>query len=273
MTEPLPVLRLVPIDDCVLHESIDPQRVERLMAALDADGRLRNPAVAARAAQRDKLMILDGATRTTALRQLGLGSLPVQIVNYADHRIELHTWAHLLHNVNAHSLLRVLRAIDGLHIRQIDAREVDPASAPGEICELLSADGDAWVLEGGADIHAQARLLDQVFHTYVRRAAVQRLPHDDRLTAASLPAGTIAVIFPRYTKLDLLALSHAGDLLPGGITRHVIPGRVLRLNVPLEPLRSGSVAAQQSWFDAWVSERIAAGRARLYNEPTWLFDE
>ena len=93
--EPLPRLQLVPLDRCVLHESIDPQRVARLAAHLRAEDVLRNPPIVAAAANQP-LMVLDGATRTTALRELGLLAAPVQLINYADERIELHTWAHLL---------------------------------------------------------------------------------------------------------------------------------------------------------------------------------
>lgn len=272
--EPLPNLTLVPLEYCVLHESTDAGRVNRLALRLDAEQLLRNPPIVARYAASERLMVLDGATRTTALRQLGFTAAPVQIVNYADARVELHTWAHLLHNVNVHTLLRALRSLDGLHLRPIEARDAhQTVHERAVIGSLLTSDGDAWSLEGGDSLVAEAHLLEQVFRCYVARATVQRLPHDERLTPPSLPVGTIAAIYPRYTKLDLLELTHAGGILPAGITRHVIPGRALRLNVPLAHLRTGSFAAQQSWFAAWVAERIATGHARLYNEPTWLFDE
>jgi hypothetical protein len=272
--EPLPNLQLVALERCVLHESVDPTRVTRLMNTLAQDDLLRNPPIVARYARSDRLMVLDGATRTTALQELGFQALPVQIVNYVDSRIELHTWAHLLHSVNAHSLLRALRAIDGLTIYSVDALTAERSIRERTLlCALISSDGDAWAIEGGGSLAEEAFLLETVFRSYAQRATVQRLPHDERLTPASLPAGTIGVIFRHYTKLDLLELTNAGGILPAGITRHVIPGRVLRLNVPLAALRSDSFAAQQSWFAAWFAERIASGHARLYNEPTWLFDE
>lgn len=273
MPEPLPTLQLVALDRCVLHENVDPQRVERLAARISAEDMLRNPPIVARSAGTNQLMVLDGATRTTALRERGFAGAPVQIVNYADHAIELHTWAHVLHAVNAHSLLRALRVIPRLHIHAVDARTTEPRTDKGGVALLLSADGDAWLLEGGGTLHAEAQVLDAVFRCYMQRATVQRLPHDQHFTPASLPAGTLAMIFPRYTKLDLLGLTRAGGILPAGITRHIIPGRVLRLNVPLARLREGTVEQQSAWFAAWVAERIAAGRARLYAEPTWLFDE
>jgi hypothetical protein len=272
--EPLPELQIVSLERCVLHESVDPQRVARLAQKIVDEDMLLNPPIVARYASGDCLMVLDGATRTTALRQLGYTTTPVQIVRYTDARIELHTWAHLLHGVNEHSLLRALRLIDGLRVRPIDVQmALRSIHERALICSLLTADGHAWALEGGNSLYEEAVLLETVFRCYVQRATVQRLPHDERLTPAILPAGTIAAIYPCYSKQDLLELTHGGGILPAGITRHIIPGRVLRLNFPLEALRSGTLEAQQAWFAAWVAERIATGRARLYNEPTWLFDE
>lgn len=272
--EPLPNLQLVALDRCVLHESIDPTRVSRLMNNLAREDVLRNPPIVARYARSDRLMVLDGATRTTALQELGFEALPVQIVNYVDSRIELHTWAHLLHSANVHSLLRALRALDGLSIYAIDAQTAERSIRERTLlCALITSDGDAWAIEGGASLAEEAHLLELVFRCYAQRATVQRMPQDEHLTPASLPSGTIGVIFRHYTKLHLLELTNAGGILPAGITRHIIPGRVLRLNMPLAMLRSDSFAAQQSWFAAWVAERIASGHARLYNEPTWLFDE
>jgi L-serine kinase (ATP) / ParB family transcriptional regulator, heme-responsive regulator len=274
MSEPLPKLQLVALSHCALHESFDPPRVARLAARLRADDVLRNPPIVARVPATDRYVVLDGATRTTALRQLGYESSPAQIVSYSDPRIELHTWAHVLHGVAPAPLLRWIRAIDGLMLHRIALESaLQHVHERAFIGSLVTADGEAWAIEGGGSLRDEARLLDEVFHCYARCATVQRLPHDARFTVTSLPAGTVAAIFPRYTKQDLLDLVGEEGVLPGGITRHTIPGRALRVNVPLAPLREGTYESQQRWFAAWIAERVAGGHARLYTEPTWLFDE
>lgn len=274
MSEPLPNVQLVALQRCVLHESVDPQRVTRLAAALRHDDLLRNPPIVAPLPGRDELVVLDGATRTTALRELGYGAVAAQIVRYSDPRIELHTWVHVLHGLSAAALTRGLRSIAGLTLRPIEAeqalRDVRAHAAAGV---LLTAAGAAWALCCAGSLVDEARILNAMFAWYARQATVQRLPHDAHFGLASLPADSVAVIFPRYSKSELLELAAAGAVLPGGITRHIIPGRALRVNVPLQPLREGSFALQQRWFAAWFAERIAGGHARLYTEPTWLFDE
>ncbi|TMJ10820.1 MAG: hypothetical protein E6H02_07565 [Bacillati bacterium ANGP1] len=82
------------------------------------------------------------------------------------------------------------------------------------------------------------------------------------------------MIFPPIDKADILHLVAGGGRLPAGITRHLVSGRVLRLNVPLEWLQSPeTVAAKQCRLDAMAEARWQAHGVRYYAEATYLFDE
>lgn len=273
-SEPLPKLQLVPLAQCILHESVDPRRVARLRARLQSDDELRNPPIVTCYPSGDRWMVLDGATRTTAMLDLGFDALPVQIVNYNTPRIELHTWTHVLHSVSAATLIRSLHRINGVRIEVADhATVLSNAERRALLAAIVTSDGAAWALHADGSLLDHARLLDTVFRSYAGRATIQRLPADQSLSPARLPADTAMIVFPRYSKANLLELTGAGGVLPAGITRHIIPGRVLRLHVPLAELRRGTFAAQSAWFNAWIAARIAGQHARFYHEPVWLFDE
>src|SRR5688572_29894343 len=62
-------LQVAPLAQVIPHEHYHGQRVAVLMARLTAEGKLINPPIAAR--YKDKYVVLDGATRLTAMRQLG----------------------------------------------------------------------------------------------------------------------------------------------------------------------------------------------------------
>jgi hypothetical protein len=69
-------------------------------------------------------------------------------------------------------------------------------------------------------------------------------------------------------------LAQTGSVLPAGITRHIIPGRALRVNAPLALLRGPQpLTEKQAWLDTWLHERRAERGVRYYAEPTFLFDE
>ena len=62
--------------------------------------------------------------------------------------------------------------------------------------------------------------------------------------------------------------------LPTGITRHLIPGRALRLNLPWSVLTSpGDVAAKNRWLEEDLHRKLLDHQIRYYPEATFLFDE
>ena len=129
-----------------------------------------------------------------------------------------------MYDANIHSLLRAIRSIKGLRVSPITGGTPAPRFESGEIAALLTPDGNAWMLESEGRMDNNAALLQATFSCYARRATIKRLPQDGTIVAERLPEGGIAVLFPRYTKLDLLELSRIGEVLPAGITRHIIPG-------------------------------------------------
>jgi hypothetical protein len=77
-----------------------------------------------------------------------------------------------------------------------------------------------------------------------------------------------------HRKDDLIALAKSDAVLSPGITRHIIPGRALRINAPLEIMRDARpLDEKQAWIDAWLRERHAERGMRYYAESTFLFDE
>src|SRR5262245_57961640 len=108
ITARFPDIRVVPIDNCLLHEQTDDARVARLAARLQADAVLRNPPVVGRHDGVDELIVLDGATRVTASRRLGLAYIVAQVVDYDDEAIQLHTWSHVLSGLALDTLCAAL---------------------------------------------------------------------------------------------------------------------------------------------------------------------
>ncbi|MBI3535945.1 MAG: ParB N-terminal domain-containing protein, partial [Chloroflexi bacterium] len=88
------VLRIVSLNDVVLHEQIENKRVEKLIERLKQDRLLKNPPIVSEF--QDKYIVLDGASRTTALRQMNCRDVVVQIVDYTAPGIVLETWNHML---------------------------------------------------------------------------------------------------------------------------------------------------------------------------------
>ena len=90
-----PRLGLVPTDRVRFHEQPERRRTLRLVERLRTEGRLRNPPIVAEMGE-DDYLLLDGANRVSAFRELRLPEIPAQLVEYASPEIELRGWHHLL---------------------------------------------------------------------------------------------------------------------------------------------------------------------------------
>jgi hypothetical protein len=266
----LPDLRIVGRSQVHLHEDCDQVRVDRLVARMQADEMLRNPPVAASISD-EGFVVLDGANRTSALLALEAPAIPLQVVDYADPAVRLEVWHHLL--VRPGDLPARLRA-QGLTLREASA--VEAARQLGErtiACYVLTPSGALTIsVPQGRGL---AQTLAAVVATYKSTNHIYRVTDTnvDTLIAEYGAAGEL-VVFPTFTKQDIIEVARAQVKLPTGITRHLIPGRALRLNLPLSVLTSpGEVAAKNRWLQEDLHRKLIDHQIRYYPEATFLFDE
>lgn len=266
----LPDLRIVGRSQVHLHEECDQARVDRLIARIRADGMLRNPPLAASLPD-EGFVILDGANRTSALLALEAPVIPLQVVDYADPAVRLEVWHHLL--VRPSDLPTRLRA-QGLTL--LAASPFDAARQLGErkiACYILTPSGALNVSLPPEQLLAQT--LAAVVATYKATNHIYRVTdiNLDTLVSEYGTAGEL-VVFPTFTKRDIVEVAHAPVKLPTGITRHLIPGRALRLNLPLSVLMSpGDLAVKNRWLQEDLRRKLLDHQIRYYPEATFLFDE
>ncbi len=269
----IPDLRIIPANSIVLHEDVDGRRVKRLVERLTQDGQLKNPPIVAPLPDKNRYVVLDGANRTTALWHLETPHHLVQVVNYED--VELDAWGHLIVGLTEKEF-ETRRLETGLALTETTWEVAHFDLLARRISALLSPpDGTVYALGRGGSLAVEAADLRKLVSIYSGRSAIHRVkahtveelvPYYDNITAL--------IRFPRYTQADIITLANDGDKLPTGITRHVIPRRALRVNLPLEVLqRWQPTEEKQQWLSQWVKEKMAQRQIRYYQESTFLFDE
>lgn len=281
-------LRLVEVGRVRPHEQHHPLRVERLARRIAEDGYLSNPPIVVEMG--DEYVVLDGATRITAFEQLGIPHVVVQVVDVErdsgqGDNVQLHTWFHAVHGCPVDELMAVVRRVDGIHMVEMPAEALPHAlwerSALGY---LVDAEGRGYLLElaeGGlddeadGDDHSWVAVLDELVSGYGAIADVDRtLATDADRLRTQFPHFAGLFVYPQFSPDIVLHLAATGQRLPAGLTRFVIPGRILRLNAPLSILRSDwSLEEKRDWLDGVVEEKMAERRLRYYEEPVVLLDE
>lgn len=279
MATNLPALEILPTSSLVAHEWHDEQRAKPLVERLRASGVLRNPPIVTPFADGSaRYMVLDGANRSTAFRQMGLPHILAQIVPNDDPGLGLHTWNHVLWNWDPKKFFEAVSNIEGTTIQAIDPGIRRPQSRwPRKtLVWVQTPDGNAHIVRSQpGDLAGRSRKLVQVAESYMKQAVI------DRTTAQQIGELdgkydnlTAIVVYPPYTPLEVLELCAAGILLPPGITRFTVSPRALRVNYPLDELTSGrSIEEKNDALQSWVNERVARKGVRYYAEATVLYDE
>jgi phosphoglycerate dehydrogenase-like enzyme len=273
-------LEVVPTELVAPHEYIDEKRVSRLMERLEEDGRLVNPPITTY--WKGQYIILDGATRYSSLKRLDYPHVIVQVVDKDQAGFQLHTWYHAISAEEGKSLesgfddlLDHLRQIDGLILSSLSHEEAQNAlNRPEALCYFSDRQGRL-VLAEIAPGASKLTVMNGIVDTYNAWGTVERtlLTDTDRL-AAQFPRLVAVAIFPQFTPEDVFDAAANGELLPAGLTRFVIPGRILRLNADLSYLkRDEPLPAKRAWFNDFLTGKLSRSHLRVYQEPVTMLDE
>jgi L-serine kinase (ATP) / ParB family transcriptional regulator, heme-responsive regulator len=274
-SKPFPILRIVPLEQIRFHEAPETDRAARLVERLAEDRHLLNPPIVAPLAQADGYLLIDGANRISAMRLLGYSCVPVQIINYNDPALHLGSWHHAVMRLSWPGWIEQLRAL-GLPVEIVSIETAEGSLANREACAvMMSPDESAAIIPASdnlrTDVHAMTRLID----TYKKSHPFERVDQTNLAALRSFyPDLAALVLFPPLAKSEVMQLVTDNLKLPTGLTRHSIPGRVLRVNIQLDVLRSDlSLADKNEWLEAFVRMRIQERHVRFYPESVFIFDD
>ena len=267
----LPELHIVGLDDVVLHEDPDMERVARLVDRFSADGILKNPPVVGRS-KGHRRIVLDGANRVTALRKLGYSHLLVQELDLFDPGLQIGTWHHAIERLEAQDLLDHASSIAGVSIEESEEGVED---GPPPLARVQLPTRRSVSLRGAKDLD------ERVFQLHSLTKAYHRFAQFDRVSYTNLDDlvrnyrnFTALLTFQPFSLEDLQELTHWDKRVPSGVTRVLLPKRALRFNLQLEMLRAGlSLEEKEDWLQQTILEKVADKSIRFYREPTFFFDE
>ena len=277
--EGVPQLELVPTDRIRFHENPERKRTLRLVERLREEASLRNPPIVA-ALGGGEWMLLDGANRVSAFRELGWSHVPVQVIAYGDPAVELRGWHHLLLQGKALDLHAAYEALPGVRLERLPDGELESALELRRVYAVLVDDATtAWGLfpaEGVVRLGPWMECLSRVVAAYEGRSPLERIKLADyeNLPDVFRAVEHQLILFPALSKPELSGLVRDGVRIPTGISRHLIPGRALGLHLPLGFLRElPDERAKVQHFQAFVDGLEMAGRIRYYEESVFIMNE
>jgi hypothetical protein len=275
-----PDLRLVLTASIRFHEHPEQRRTLRLVERVRREKILRNPPIVAEL-DADRLLLLDGANRVSAFLELGYSHIPVQVIDYADPAIELKGWHHLLLEGHVLDLAGAYRKIPGLQVRRVQNEELERLLELRRVyAVLVDETATCWGLfpetRGRFDLHEWIHTLDRVIAAYEGKAELERIKMADY---SNLPHVFDTMehqlcLFPLLSKSELIELADAAIRLPTGITRHLVPGRALNLNIGLDFLTEMQGEEERgAHFARFIDSLEVEGRIRFYEEAVFILNE
>lgn len=263
-------LRIVPLDTLVLHEREEDGRIKKLRERITAEGVLRNPIITSTLGNGDQLLILDGVHRYFALKELKCRDALVQVVNYLNDNIQLYTWCRLVNNLS--SFFKKIETL-GLRIREVEERDAVTALKSGKAYGYVrTANGPSMLIEGDKiSLNDKTEKLQQIINSHNGLSRVRCEEINRHIKSGDAEGG---LVVGAYTKSDVLELAGSKTKLPAGTTRHIIPDRVLNIDVSLDLLKANMpIEDKNKDLADKINQLAAEGRIRYYPEPVWLFDE
>lgn len=276
-----PELRLVRTPLIRFHEHAERRRTVRLMERIRTEAQLRNPPVVAEM-EDGHYLLLDGANRVSAFLELGYSHIPVQVVDYGDSAVQLKGWHHLLLDGGTLGLCEVYRALPGVQVRPVTQVQLRHLLELRQVYAVLVESERAWwglfPDHGQADIetHQRIRVLESIVAAYEGQSRLERVKLADY---AQLPHVIESVehqlcLFPVLRKEELLQMAAEQVMIPTGLTRHIIPGRALQINLDLAFLQGdASEEDKLAHFLAFVDRLSMEGRIRFYEESVFIMNE
>lgn len=262
--------------DLVLHEETDPPRVWRLVESLAADGLLRHPPVVGRSADGTNI-VLDGATRTTALGTLNAVHIPVQVFPYPSRSVSVASWYHLVPSNAVAGVLEIMGKFPFASIQEYPEVESLALMSNPDTLMVLRESGRSIVVEtvSGTSLCERTSLLRDAVRSYRLTSEVFRLACTElKELTEGLNRGLVAVLFPEMTSSLVIETVASGCYLPAGITRHSISGRLLNINIPLDLITAGSDLQEKNhWLQSMISEAVRNKRVRYYTEPVFVIED
>jgi len=246
-------LRLVELERLILHEAHDEDRLANLRGRIEAEGVQRNPVILS--SQGDCCLVLDGAHRVRAMKELGCSLVLAQFAEPPD---KVESWAHLLDGAGFDEL----RALGEIEVSE------RPGGAP--LAEVELAGGRRFYLRPREEgLSAGVRALWALRSLYPEGVVVRRI---EPSAGVGLAEGEAIVRYRPFTPGELVEIVRSGAVLPAGITRFHVRERVLGVRYPLDKMRDGDPTGSNAELRAFVTRLWEENRIRYYEEPVVLFE-
>jgi len=264
-------LEIILIKDILIHEEFDPSNSIKLTEYLKKNKVLSNPIIVASLGGK-KFIQLDGMNRITCFKKLGIKTIAAQIVDYNNQReIELSSWLHFFQS-DLKELLDFIKkdknlAINQGRIDQVGHRYIKESDF-GRLVSIVTKKNEVFFVSTKGNFSDKIKRLNYIVSFYKKSLARGVLPYpftQDNVKQffQQYPNFNNIIIFPSFTPQQVIETVKSKVLFPTGITRYIVKGRCLNINIPLSLFNSKKSLKEQNEL---LSKLMSQKKCRFYEE-------
>ena len=270
-------LKILPLESVLPHEEFDKRRARPLVRKLKEDKKLVNPIIVADLGD-EKYLQLDGMNRLSAFQMMKMSSILAQVIDYNDQStVELASWCHIFQG-HAKSFLKHARSVNNLRVKDGMLHHVGyryiKADGWGRLCTVVTKSKRVYLIHANGSLLEKVEKLRKLVEYYKKRIVRDALPlnpssRDIRTLFNEHPNSNMLMVFPTFTRHQIISVIEKKGVFPSGVTRHLIKRRCLNINVPLRLFRKYKNIEEQN---KELDRLLKARPFRLYEEPTIYFE-
>jgi hypothetical protein len=225
----------------------------------------------------EKLLVLDGVNRISALRLLNIPDVLVQMVDYEDKKVKLSSWDHLIFDAQREEIIKKVKELNlEVSLCPFNWRK-EALNHQTTISYFLFRDMSGIVVNNGSlTPEDKVKNLYQLIALYNGRSEICYLDSDNHFLSVfeHFKNSSAINLIPHFDKKEILDLAQKGIFLPFGITRFIIPHRILGLEVSCSVLSAETPLSEKNLFlKELLAYRIRTKKAKFYQESVTLFNE
>ena len=252
----LKCLEIREVKSLLSHEQVIAYNLKRLKESMLNIGHLVDPLVV----DSKTGVVLDGNHRLKVLQIIECPYAVCQLVDYSSPEITVGTWYPSTH-LTAEQLFK----LDSIKHEKVEYEAgkaaVDSLKAPF----MLSSKKDGCHLLNPGSYKLKEMIEEQNYVlSLLEKNSLDYIPQEEVGVASRLDQSVL--VRRAYTKEEIITTAQAHSPLPPKSTRHLIPGRIIRLNMKLGWLNSSPQEAKKA-LDDMLKVRAYSGNVRKYYEP------
>ncbi|MBI5224124.1 hypothetical protein HY990_06920 [Candidatus Micrarchaeota archaeon] len=254
--EMLSALEFREVNSILPHEQVVSYNLRKLKEGMLNTGHLVDPLIV----DRKTNVLLDGHHRLKVLQMIECPNAVCQLVDYMSPEITVGTWY-----PSVDMPLDQLKKLDQLKLEKVDQAVGTKAVDDLKAAAMVTTKKDGCYLINPSPYKLMEMVNEQNYLvSLISKFNVDYIPDKDY--TKHVDSGRCVLYRRAYTKEEIVKTASAHSPLPPKSTRHLIPGRIIRLNMKLGWLHHSKEDGMKEMV-ASLESRVYSGNVRKYFEP------